>query len=97
MIIMSSLMSIFVLVIKAIKTRLESRGKGKFSERKMVSKEILINCTRNWNLRASWRSSVEDWKQALKETRGWTFSGTQRLEKFQDLSKEPRLWGAEPR
>jgi len=33
---MPSLMSIFVLVIRDIKTRLESGGKGKFSERKKV-------------------------------------------------------------
>jgi len=33
---MPSLMSIFVLVIKAIKIRLESGVKGKFSERKRV-------------------------------------------------------------
>jgi len=31
---MPSLMAIFVLVIKAIKTRLESGGKGKFSAKK---------------------------------------------------------------
>jgi len=40
-------MSIFVLVIKAIKTRLENRGKGKFNARKRVLRDILINYIRN--------------------------------------------------
>ena len=37
------------------------------------------------------RGDNKDWKQAWKVDKGWTFCGAQRVEKFQDLSKESRL------